>query len=256
MLSSKQSRSSTLSPIHRTRFVPTPWSALHHPSFNQSGKLRAPNPITRPHRLVGGHLNLWWDGGVQAFMDLCIYKRILDRRWYHPVVPCCRIDDKNNPIFLSHISSFPRPCMHLIGSSCKSHRRQTSCLTSKERCSTTPVVVDRYGSIGACSALACAVQPRATRPKPSVPEQPPFEVDAMLAHARLIPSRARVLGNPTFLTALPCNLPSAPATDCPDSGGMFLLAADALWHRCRYLVSVGNPSEMLDKSRPGKAFAS
>lgn len=32
----------------------------------------------------------------------------------------------------------------------------------------------RYQSIGACSQLACAVQPRTTRPKPSVPERPPF----------------------------------------------------------------------------------
>jgi hypothetical protein len=31
LLSGQQSCSSTPSPIHRTRFVPTPWSALHHP---------------------------------------------------------------------------------------------------------------------------------------------------------------------------------------------------------------------------------
>lgn len=71
--------------------------------------------------------------------------------------------------------------------------------------------------------------PEATRPRPSVPESPPpfplFGLVLVLAHARLVPSRARVLGNPAHLTALPCDLPSAPEANCPDSGGMFLLSS-------------------------------
>lgn len=122
LLSSEQSRSSTLSPIHRTRFVPTPWSALHHPSFNQSGKLRAPNHQAAPARWgTSGSLVGWWGSWrLCTYASRRTHRESGGRNHGHP---WCHIDDENNcPVFPPPFLPFPGHDMHCSAISRKSNR--------------------------------------------------------------------------------------------------------------------------------------
>lgn len=175
-------------------------------------------PITRPRRLVG---DLWIFGGMVGswrFMHICIY-RIPCEKTVRRYIPHNRgvvsTMIKNNPIS-SFLTILPFPGLdmqHHISFSCKSDKRPTSCpMSSKTDAAPHPGKEGRYESIGACSARLCFFSPEPAGPNLRCPKSPPLGVALAHTHTRTaIPSRARVLGNPGLLTALPCNLPSGPA---------------------------------------------
>lgn len=146
-------------------------------------------PITRPRRLVGGHLDLWWDGGVLAFYAHMHLSHTLreDGTQVRPPQPrCCIDDDQNYPIFpFLTFLPFPGPDMqHHISFSCESDKRPTSCpMSSETDAAPHPGKEGRYESIGACSARLCFFSPEPAGPNLRCPKSPPLGV--ALAHTHI-----------------------------------------------------------------------